>query len=119
MAKYTSKRSFLNHLNVDRRYLAQYVSNKLHKTIPYKNIVAVIGFLFDELMDELLQDKPIIIGNFGKFIVKKLKPRAHIDIIHKRKVMSQGHKILRFQLNKDIKKILTNNLDIEKTFGED
>lgn len=118
MSKYTSKKSFLESLNVDRRFLTQYVSRKLNRSIKIHHVAAVIGFLFDELISELYYNKMIVIGKFGKFFIKKLGPRRHYNVIKKEIMISEGHEILRFKLHKDIKKILTNNLDIAKTFGE-
>lgn len=118
MTNYTSKRSFLNSLNVDRRFLVKYVSKKLNNSIPLYHIAAVINFLFEELMAELKSKNSIVIGNFGKFFMKKLGPRRHYDVVKKTIKMAAGNLILRFKLNKDIQEILTNNLDVAKTFKE-
>lgn len=116
--KYTSKRSFLNHLNVDRRFLVKFVGKKINNSIPLHHITAVINFLFEEVMEQLVNNNAVIIGNFGKFFIKKLGPHRHYDLVRKEMKISEGNKILRFKLNKDIQKIITNNLDIAKTFGD-
>ena len=114
---YTSKKRFQQSKNVDKRFLVQYVSKKLHGTIPLYHISAVISFLFDELIEELRAGSIITIGKFGKFFLKHLRIRRYHDVIERKIKMTEGTKTLRFQLHKDIQKILTNSLDIAKTFG--
>jgi len=118
MKKYTSKNNFLLNGSVDRRILINYVSKKIKKSLPLYHISAVIGLLFEELLSELISKKEIVIGKFGKFMIKKLGPRRHHNVALKQIVVSEGNEMLRFQFHKDIQKILTNNLDIAKTFQE-
>jgi len=116
--KYTSKNNFLLNGSVDRRILINYVSKKIKRSVPIYHISAVINILFEELFDELISSRMIVIGKFGKFLIKKLGPRRHHSVTAKQIVVSEGNDMLRFQLHEDIKKILTNNLDIAKTFQE-
>lgn len=118
MSKYTSKKSFIDHSNVDRRFLAAYVSKKIKRSIPLHHISAVISFLFDELITELANSNSIIVGKFGKFFMRKLSSRRHYSIVDKQLKVSEGNTVLRFQFHKDIQQILTNKLDVAKTFGE-
>lgn len=117
-SKYTSKQRFLQSKNVDKRFLMQYVFNKLHGTIPVHHVSAVINFLLDELIEELRAGSIITIGKFGKFFLKHLRIRKYHDVIERKIKMTEGTKTLRFQLHKDIQKILTNSLDIAKTFED-
>lgn len=117
-SKYTSKQRFQQFKHVDKRFLVQYVSKKLNGRIKLYHISAVISFLFDELIEELRAGSIITIGKFGKFFLKHLRIRRYHDVIERKIKMTPGNKTLRFQLQKDIQKILTNSLDIAKTFGD-
>lgn len=114
----TSKQRFQQSKSVDKRFLTQYVSKKLHNRIALYHISAVISFLFDELIEELRSGSIITIGKFGRFFLKHLQIRRYHDVIDRKIKMTPGTKTLRFQLHKDIQKILTNSLDIAKTFKD-
>lgn len=117
MSTKTSKESALD-LNIDKRFLSQYVAKKINYSINTYHILAVIGFLFDEIMIELSKNKPIIIGKFGKFFMKTMKSKRFFNIIDRKIDFTKEKKVLRFQFNKDIQEILTDNLDIAKTFED-
>lgn len=116
--RYTSKRSFEDSKNIDRRFLAQYVARKLKKKILYKHVISVTNILLDEIVKDLISGLAIKIGNFGKLFLKQLKERAHFNLFENKVVISKGKKILRFKLNEKFHRLLIKNLDIAKTFEE-
>lgn len=104
--------------SIDRRFLWQYVLKKINKSIHHAHVMSVINILLDEVITELISSKKIKIGNFGNFVIKKLNPRKHFNVFTKQYEMSKGNKIVRFELNKKIRKFLIKNLDVAKTFSE-
>ena len=114
----SSKKRFEETKSVDRRYFMSYVSKKLKYTIPFYHIQSVISILFEELLEDLCAQKQIVIGNFGKLFLKQLKPRKHFNVTSGIFDTSPGNKVMRFKLDRKLRKILTANLDIDKTFGD-
>lgn len=117
--KYSSLKRFQNLNNVDRRFLWQYVARKLRKRVLVTHVASVVNIVLDEMVNELLSIGLIKIGNFGKFFFKQMLPRRHYDFNKREIVLSKGSKILRFKLNENVQEIITNNLDVAKTFKED
>lgn len=117
--KYTSLKRFQLIKNVDRRFLWQYVGRKLRGKVLVVHVMSVVNILLDELTKELLTVGSIKIGNFGKMFFKQMKSRRHYDFSRKKIMESKGKAILRFKLNKKAQVIITNNLDVAKTFAED
>jgi nucleoid DNA-binding protein len=115
---YTSKKNFEKNKSVDRRFLWQYVCKKLNKSIHHAHVLNVINILLDEVLVELIDSKKIKIGNFGEFIFQKLNPRRHFNVFTKVFEVSKGNSIIRFVLNKKLKKFISNQIDVAKTFPE-
>lgn len=104
--------------SIDRRFLWQYVLKKINKSIHHAHVMSVINILLDEVIKDLVDKKQIKIGNFGSFVMKRLSPRKHFNIFTKQYEMSKGNNIMRFELNKKLKKFLIKHLDVAKTFSE-
>ncbi len=104
--------------SVDRRFLWKYVIKKIKKSIHHAHVMSVINILLDEVIKDLIVSKKIKIGNFGQFIFKKLQPRKHFNLRTQKYEMSKGNSIMRFELNKKLRKFLIKNLDVAKTFPE-
>lgn len=119
ISKPTSKTRFEKDKSVDRRYLWQYVTKKLNHSIHYSHIQSVINIMFEIMLEDLNNGLEISIGNFGKFLLKKLGARKHINIYSGQYEKSPGNRIIRFELTKKLRRILMNNLDIDKTFKGD
>ncbi len=117
--KYTSLKRFQLIKNVDRRFLWQYVGRKLRGKVLVVHVMSVVNILLDELTKELLTVGSIKIGNFGKMFFKQMSPRRHYDFSRKKIMEAKGRAVLRFKLNKKAQLIITNNLDVAKTFVED
>jgi nucleoid DNA-binding protein len=98
--------------------LYKIVSQKLKGIIPVYHVRGVISILLEELRDELLETGEIKIGNFGDFHYQKLPDKRHVNISTKKMDITRGHRAVRFKLSKAISRILTSNLDIDKTFSE-
>lgn len=119
ISKPTSKIRFEKDKSVDRRYLWQFVTKKINRTIHYSHVQSVINIMFEIMLEDLNNGIEISIGNFGKFLLKKLGARKHINIYSGQYEKSPGNKIIRFELSKKLRRILMNNLDIDKTFKGD
>lgn len=106
-------------VNVTKRAFWRYVNIKIKRTIHHYHVFAVISILFEEMLKDLKQEKEIKIFNLGSLFLKQTKPRWYHDVTKKQVVLSEGKKILKFKLARKLKKRLTGNLDIDKTFKDD
>jgi nucleoid DNA-binding protein len=106
-------------VNVTKRTFWRYVNLKIKRTIHHYHVFAVISILFEEMLKDLKQGKEINIFNLGVLFLNKTKPRLYHDVTKKQLVLSKERKILKFKLARKLKKRLTRNLDIDKTFRDD
>lgn len=106
-------------VNVTKRIFWRYVNLKIKRVIHHYHVFSVISILFEEMLKDLNQGKEIKIFNLGSLILKDTKPRLYHDVNKKQVVLSKKHRILRFKLARKLKKRLTGNLDIDKTFKDD
>lgn len=103
--------------NIDRRFFGRYVARKLKHFYSLSHVEGIISILFEEILQDLQNGIPIIIGNFGKFVLKKMAPRKYQNIKTGEYAISPGNKTLRFYLSKKMRRYLYQKLDIAKTFG--
>jgi nucleoid DNA-binding protein len=115
MSTKTSKQSFDEHKNVDKRSLCNYVHSKLDGAISGEHIACVISIMFEEMLKELLTNHIVPIGNFGDFLFRKMPARRHMNIATKQCEISPGKQIIRFRLSKKLRHILLNKVDLDKT----
>lgn len=102
--------------SIDKKKLWKYVNLKLNRSIHHLHVFAVIDILFEEIQNDLKNEKEIIIDNFGILFLKKLKPRRFFDITKRMVVDSpNSYNIIRFNLLNSFKKRITKLLDIEKS----
>lgn len=105
--------------SITKRILWRYVNKKIKRSIHHYHVFSVITLLFDEIIRDLVRGKAIKINNFGTLVLKELSPRRYHDVNEKIIKLSDSHKILRFILSPKLKHKICDNLDIEKTFGND
>ncbi len=118
MPKYSSLKSFKLYKSVDKRYLWNSVNRKLNYTIHSSHVFAVLNFLIDEIITDLLKGNEINIPNFGILKLKKMPSRKYHDLTKNLILMSKGNTILRFILKRKISKLLSKNIDIEGMFED-
>lgn len=105
--------------SINRRTLWRFVNQKLNRLVHHYHVASIIEILFQEMLKDLKNGKPIKIFNFGTLVLKKTKPRKYYNVIHKQVMLSKGYKILRFTLAPPIRKKLCDYLDIDKTLKDD
>lgn len=107
--------------NINKRTFIDIVEKKL-KNIGYiingSHIKAIVNIMFEEVLKEIVKNKIFNIGGFGTFIFRKLAPRTYHNVITRKMETAEGNNILEFKLDKNLQKTLLNNLDINKTFGD-
>lgn len=108
-----------NESSINKRVLWRYVNKKIHRLIHHYHVFSIITILFEEMIKDLVNGKDIKIFNFGVLTLKYMKPRKYHDVNQRRVVLSKRHRILRFSLAKIIRKKLCDNLDLDKTYGND
>ncbi len=97
--------------SINKRDLWRFVNKKINRRLHHYHVFSVITILFEEMLKDLKNGKPIKIFNFGTLVLKRTKPRKYFDVNHKRVMLSKGHRILRFTLSPIIKKKLCRQLD--------
>lgn len=106
-------------VNVTKRIFWRYVNLKIKRVIHHYHVFSVISILFEEMLKDLKQGKEINIFNLGSLVLKETKPRLYHDVNKKQVVLSEKRKILKFKLARKLKKRLTGNIDIDRTFKDD
>lgn len=97
--------------SINKRDFWRFVNRKLNRRFNHSHVFSVISILFEEMIKDLKEEKPIKIFNFGVLSLKKTKPRRYFDVNHQKVMLSKGHRILRFTLSPIIKKKLCKQLD--------
>lgn len=105
-------------VNVSKRTFWRYVNVKIKRVTHHYHVFSVISILFEEMLNDLKQGKEIKIFNLGTLLLKETKPRLYHDVNKKQVVLSEKKKILKFKLARKLKKRLTGNLDIDRTFKD-
>lgn len=106
-------------INVTKRIFWRYINVKIKRIIHHYHVFAVISILFEEMLKDLKQGKEIEIFNLGSFSLNETKPRWYHDVHKKQVVLSGKKKLLKFKPSRKLKKKLTANLDIDRTFKGD
>lgn len=108
--------------NIDKAKFCQLVHNRLKERgyeIELSDIQNVITIFIEEMQLLLLSGKSFFIRGLGRFRIKKMPPRPHYNF-KIREVETkpiQRNKIL-FILTRRLKRLLLDNLDVERTFTE-
>lgn len=108
--------------NISKRDLWHYVNRKIKRSIHSYHVFSIISILFEEMVKDLQDGKEIKIGNFGTFILKKMKPRKYHHLVLRKIMESPGHRVMRFFLAPKISKKLCSSLDLDdfnkRNYGE-
>lgn len=104
--------------SITKRILWRYVNQKIKRSIHHYHVFSIITILFDEILNDLKNEKQLEIFNLGKLNLKKLPPRRYYDVNDRKVKISNPHKILRFALSNKLKNKLKNHLDIKSTFKD-
>ena len=102
-----------------KKDLCDAVYHHLDNKIDYTHIVSIISILMEEMVKDLFNKGKFYIGNFGWFIFKRLPPRGYFNFQTGKVERSEGNKILRFKINKKLKRNILDNLDIARTFDDE
>jgi nucleoid DNA-binding protein len=100
--------------SVSKRNLWQYVNLKINRLIHHYHVFSIITILFEEMLQDLKQNKPIKIMNFGTLSLKKMRPRKYHDVVYREVKESRGSKIMRFTLAPSLRKKLCESLNLDK-----
>ena len=108
-------------INIDKQNIIEYINKSLKDSninISHNHIESVLNIFIEEFISLLLEKKKIRFNNFGTFKIKKRGARKVKSIFTKEfKIAKETNKIY-FFLSENIKKILIENLDIEKTLQD-
>jgi len=107
----------MNQDNVSKRDFWKFVNSKSHN-IHYYHIGSIINILFEEIAEDLKNEKLIKIHNFGEISLQKTKPKKYFDVRYQQVMQSTGSKILKFSVASLLRKKLFSFLDLDKTFQD-
>lgn len=109
----------LSFKNISKRQFCNIVAkNMVNSGLHHNHIISVISIFFDEMFLELLSNNEFKIGNFGILKLKKMNPRKFFNITENKVTQSIGNKMLKFKINKKLRKEILKELDILKTYGD-
>jgi nucleoid DNA-binding protein len=109
--------------NIDKLQFCNIIYNRIKqstlidKKIDKNHIVSIVSILFEEMLLDLSSGKKFNIGNFGKFFIKKMKPRKFFNVTQMKVTESVGNKILKFKFSQQNRRKILDSIDVEKTFG--
>jgi nucleoid DNA-binding protein len=101
--------------SVSKRDLWRYVNRKIGRLVHRYHVFAVISILFEEMVKDLCQDKPVKIANLGIITLQSTKPRWYHHVTLRKMVLSPGYRVMRFLLAKPIHKKIVSSLDLDRT----
>jgi nucleoid DNA-binding protein len=100
-------------ISISRAALRRYVNKKIKRAVHTYHVLGIINILFDEMLKDLKDGKEIKIFNLGVLSLKPTKPRRYYNVVFKKTMMSNGKKILRFKMARNLHKKIITHLDTE------
>lgn len=88
------------------------VFKRLRGKVSSYKVLNIITFLFEVLIEEILDGRKIDLKNFCTIYIKRLAPRRHFNVQKKDFVTSVGKNIIRLKLSKKFTEKLIKNLNI-------
>lgn len=104
--------------SIDKRLFISKISKKINRSIEIVHINSIINLLCESLLNELENSGEFSITNLGTFELHKTKPRKYFNVLEQEFKMSEGNKLIKFRLNRKLKKKISKNVDLTK-IGED
>lgn len=99
--------------SISKRDLWRYVNRKINRSVHRYHVFAVISILFEEMVKDLRDGKPIKIGNLGTIVLQPTKPRWYHHVVLQKMVLSPGYRVMRFFLATPIHKKIVKALDLD------
>lgn len=106
-------------ISISKRDLWRYVNRKTKRLIHRHHVLAVISALFEEMIKDLKEGKPIKVANLGTIVLQPTKPRWYHHVTLHKMVLSPGYRVMRFILSKPVHKKIVSMLDLDKTLRDD
>lgn len=102
--------------NISKRIFWRYVNKRMKRAFHHYHVFGIINILFNEMIIDLKNDKPIKIFNFGDLQLKKTKPRRYFDVNKQKVEISKSNNVLKFNFSSKIKKHMYKYIDLNRTF---
>ena len=94
----------------------------VEKRIPIKvdplHIASIISILSEEICQDIVSKGKFTIKNFGTFILRQVPSRKFFNFQTQQVEQSVGNKQFQFRLTKSLRKLICDNINIDKTFKE-
>lgn len=101
---------------ISKKIFWRYVNKKINRSIHHYHVFSVISILFEELINDLINDKEIKIFNFVKLKLSRPRAKRYFNVVSRCMQESSGNRLLKFSLSPKLKKRLVQSLDVDKTF---
>jgi nucleoid DNA-binding protein len=104
--------------STDRVALYKYINRKIKRKINHHHVFSVLSILFDELINDLAQDKKIKVTNFGIIGIRRSKPIRYRIKFRNKEIITRSKRKVYFKVAKNFKKKMIKFLDLDKMFKE-
>lgn len=91
---------------MNKKQIIKEIHKELLGKISYLDIFSVVNILVDELKQELISGKSILIPNFSKLEIKSFEPKRIKNVRNNRLQKTKPYRSLRMKLSKNIIKYL-------------
>ena len=102
-------------MNINKRSLWRQVNKKINKKINSNHVYAVINILFEEIINDLINNKPIIIDNFFTMKLSEESFKKHYNIVLKKISVCKNKRKINIKISPKLKTKLIHFLDIDET----
>jgi len=99
-------------MRLDKRLFISRISKNIKRGVKVAHINSVVNLLCEFLFQELKDQEEFAIHNFGTFLLKKNKPRKYFDVLDRKIKISKGNRLLKFKLNRKLRKKISTNVDL-------
>lgn len=93
-----------NVVNVDKEFFCRAVHRETG--VEFEHVQAIIHLLLVEMKNQILNGKPIVIGNFGSFEVIEPKPRRIQNVVSGESQIVEIRPLLKFRIRRSLKTFL-------------
>lgn len=103
--------------NISRNEFIDYVIERLGGSIDTTHARSAISLFIDDLLTFLEEGNVLQVINLGKITLKQFPARKHHDLQTDQFNIAPGNKWIHFKISHALRKVLSNHLDVEKTYG--
>lgn len=105
-------------MTIKKARLVELVEERMSIKVDPLHIASIITILLEEIYQDIVSKGKFKIKNFGTFILRQVPPRKYFNFQTQQVEQSIGNKQFQFRLTKSLRKLICENINIDKTFKE-